>query len=198
MKLWLGLFCMLAVACGGQKDDDPMPNEPASTSELRPEGAQVATFAAGCFWGVEQTFREVEGVLSTQVGYIGGHTDQPTYREVCFGDTGHAEAVEVTYDPARLSYEDLLAVFWKAHDPTQKNRQGPDIGDQYRSAIFTHSDDQRQAAEASKQALDASAQLNRPVATQIEPAATFWRAEEYHQQYVAKHGGAACASTLGG
>lgn len=153
---------------------------------------EKATFAAGCFWGVEETFRTLEGVESTLVGYIGGHTEQPTYKEVCTGQTGHAEAVEVTYDPSKVSYETLLNIFWENHDPTQLNRQGPDVGAQYRTAIFYHSNEQREAAEASKKALNESGRFKRPIVTQIVPAPTFWHAEEYHQQYLLKRGLANC------
>jgi peptide-methionine (S)-S-oxide reductase len=153
---------------------------------------ETATFAAGCFWGVEVTFRNVDGVVDAIVGYTGGHTQNPTYKQVCSHDTGHAEAVEVTFDPGRVSYEKLLEVFWQAHDPTQVNRQGPDYGSQYRSAIFVHSPEQEEAAQASKRALDASGKLSRPVATQITPASTFWPAEDYHQRYLEKRGQATC------
>lgn len=147
-----------------------------------------ATFAAGCFWGVEEKFRNVEGVTDAQVGYTGGHTEDPTYEKVCTDTTGHAEAVEVDYDPEVVSYEDLLDVFWSIHDPTTPNRQGPDIGSQYRSAIFYHDEGQKEAAEKSKAALDASSRFTRPVVTEIVPASTFYRAEEYHQQYNQKRG----------
>lgn len=148
-----------------------------------------AIFAAGCFWGIEDAFRRVPGVLDAVSGYTGGHTDNPTYREVCAGDTGHAEAVEVTYDPEKVSYAELLNFFWTIHDPTQKNRQGPDVGSQYRSAIFTIDDEQKIAAVASKRQLEASGTFPRPIATEISPATAFWRAEEYHQRYHEKHGG---------
>lgn len=151
-----------------------------------------ATFAAGCFWGVEATFRQLPGVIATAVGYIGGKTDNPTYEQVCTDRTGHAEAVEVEFDPAQVSYEQLLALFWQLHDPTQLNRQGPDHGSQYRSAIFTHSPEQQAAAEASKQELDKSGKFRRPIVTLIEPASTFYRAEEYHQQYLEKRGQSSC------
>jgi len=153
----------------------------------------IATFAAGCFWGVEQAFREINGVSATEVGYTGGHKDNPTYEEVCRKTTGHAEAVRVTFDPAVVSYEDLLGVFWKIHDPTQVDRQGPDVGDQYRTAIFTISDEQAAAAAASKKADDASGRQRGPIATKIEPAGQWWPAEDYHQQYFEKRGGGACA-----
>jgi peptide-methionine (S)-S-oxide reductase len=151
-----------------------------------------ATFAAGCFWGVEAAFRQVAGVKSTAVGYTGGHTENPTYEQVCTDRTGHAEAVEVEYDPAQVSYDQLLAVFWTNHDPTQLNRQGPDHGSQYRSAIFYHTAEQHSAAEASQQQLGESGKCARPIVTQIVPAAEFHRAEEYHQQYLEKRGQASC------
>lgn len=151
-----------------------------------------ATFAAGCFWGVEAAFRAVEGVGSTAVGYMGGHTEAPTYKQVCTGTTGHAEVVHLVFDPARVSYEDLLAVFWECHDPTQLNRQGPDVGTQYRSAIFCHDKYQRAAAEDSKAALERSGRYARPVVTEIADAPSFWRAEDYHQQYLEKRGLARC------
>ena len=151
-----------------------------------------ATFAAGCFWGVEATFRALPGVNSTRVGYIGGKTDNPTYKDVCTDTTGHAEAVEVDYDPGKVSYDQLLNVFWENHDPTQVNRQGPDFGTQYRTAIFFHDAKQETDAKASKQKLEASKRFSRPIATQIVPAATFWEAEDYHQQYLEKKGLASC------
>jgi len=149
---------------------------------------EKATFGAGCFWGVETTFREIDGVVDAAVGYEGGATLDPTYKDVCTDRTGHAEVVEVEYDPAKVSYDRLLDVFWGAHDPTQMNRQGPDVGTQYRSAIFFHSPAQEQSARAAKANLDASKRFRRPIATIIEPAQTFYRAEEYHQQYLAKRG----------
>ena len=144
----------------------------------------VATFAAGCFWGVEADFRRVRGVRATSVGYTGGRAPRPTYEQVCDGRTGHAEAVRVEYDPAIVTYEALLDAFWRAHDPTQVNRQGPDIGEQYRSAIFTHDADQKRAALASRAA--AAKRLPRPIATAIEPAGDYWPAEDYHQQFFEK------------
>ncbi|MEX2672182.1 MAG: peptide-methionine (S)-S-oxide reductase MsrA [Phycisphaeraceae bacterium] len=151
-----------------------------------------ATFAAGCFWGVEELFRRLEGVEATSVGYIGGSTDEPDYEQVCSGRTGHAEAVEVIYDPQKVSYEDLLQVFWENHDPTTPNRQGPDVGTQYRSAIFYHDEQQRQAAEALQKQLEKSGRFANPISTEIGPAGTFWRGEEYHQQYLAKRGAPGC------
>lgn len=149
---------------------------------------EKATFGAGCFWGVEAAFRETEGVLATAVGYEGGHTQDPTYQDVCTDLTGHAEVVEVEYDPQKVTYEQLLQVFWENHDPTQLNRQGPDVGTQYRSAVFYHSPAQEAAAQSSKSALESSGKLRRPVVTEIIPAQTFYRAEEYHQQYLEKRG----------
>jgi len=151
-----------------------------------------AIFAAGCFWGVEAAFRQLEGVTATRVGYIGGQTANPTYKQVCSDGTGHAEAVEVTYDPAKISYDKLLEVFWENHDPTQVNRQGPDYGTQYRSAIFFTAPEQEAEARASKEALEKSHRFSRPIATQIVPAPTFYEAEDYHQQYLEKRGLATC------
>jgi peptide-methionine (S)-S-oxide reductase len=153
---------------------------------------EKATFAAGCFWGVEATFRALPGVTATRVGYIGGHTENPTYKEVCTDRTGHAEAVEVDFDPAKISYNDLLKVFWENHDPTQVNRQGPDWGTQYRTAIFFHSPEQQAQAQASKDALDKAHRYSKPIATQIVPAVKFNEAEDYHQQYLEKRGMASC------
>jgi peptide-methionine (S)-S-oxide reductase len=153
---------------------------------------EKATFAAGCFWGVEATFRSLPGVSATRVGYIGGTLNQPTYKDVCTDRTGHAEAVEVTYDPAKISYEELLQTFWENHDPTTLNRQGPDVGTQYRSAIFYHSPEQEAAARASKERLEKSGAYRRAIVTEIVPAAEFWQAEDYHQQYLEKRGLAHC------
>lgn len=149
---------------------------------------EKATFAAGCFWGVEATFRKTPGVVSTRVGYTGGSTERPTYGDVCTDRTGHAEAVEVSYDPERVSYEALLKVFWENHDPTTLNRQGPDVGTQYRSAVFYHDERQKDAATASKLAIERSAVFRRPVVTEIVAAGAFWEAEDYHQQYLEKRG----------
>jgi len=155
---------------------------------------QRATFAAGCFWGVEADFRRIPGVTATRVGYTGGHTDDPSYYDVCSDTTGHAEAVEVTYDPDQVSYEDLLAVFWANHDPTTPNRQGPDVGSQYRSAIFFHSPEQQEAALKTKAAIQAA--LPVPVVTEVVPAQTFYEAEDYHQQYFEKQGRTSCHAGL--
>jgi len=151
-----------------------------------------AIFAAGCFWGVEATFRQLPGVVSTRVGYTGGDFPDPTYKDVCTDRTGHAEAVEVEYDPTKLSYEKLLETFWENHDPTQLNRQGPDWGTQYRSAIFFTTPEQEAEAKASKAALEKSRRYSKPIATQIVPASTFFQAEDYHQQYLEKRGLASC------
>jgi peptide-methionine (S)-S-oxide reductase len=153
---------------------------------------EKATFAAGCFWGVEAAFRQVPGVLDAAVGYSGGAFPDPTYEDVCTGRTGHAESVEVEFDPARVSYDQLLDVFWENHDPTTKNRQGPDVGTQYRSAIFFHNPAQEKAALESKSRLEASGRYRRPIVTEIAPAQQFWRAEDYHQRYLEKRGLAHC------
>ena len=149
---------------------------------------EKAIFGAGCFWGVEAAFRQVNGVTATAVGYSGGITENPTYEQVCGGGTGHAEVVEVTFDPAKVSYDDLLDVFWQSHDPTQVNRQGPDFGTQYRTAIFFLTPEQEATARDSKAALQASGRLPREIATEITAAGPFWRAEDYHQQYFEKRG----------
>jgi peptide-methionine (S)-S-oxide reductase len=162
-------------------------------SENIKEQTETATFAAGCFWGVEAAFRQIKGVRSTRVGYTGGTKVNPTYEEVCSGKTGHAEAVEVIFDPAVVRYDDLLMLFWQVHDPTQLNRQGPDIGSNYRSAIFYHSDDQRGRAEKSRTALQSSGAFGgRAIVTEIVPAGPFYRAEDYHQQFYEKQGRKSC------
>ena len=171
-------------------------NQPASTQARSSGTRETALFAAGCFWGVEQMFREVPGVTATAVGYSGGHTTSPTYQEVCTDRTGHAETVLVEFDPAQVSYEKLLEVFWNGHDPTQVNRQGPDVGSQYRSAVFYLTPAQKVAAETMKACLNASGKFSRPVATEITAAGPFYRAEEYHQQYLEKNGRAACPAHL--
>jgi peptide-methionine (S)-S-oxide reductase len=151
-----------------------------------------ATFAAGCFWGVEDAFRQVKGVTSTTVGYTGGSTKSPTYKEVCTDRTGHAEAVEVEFDPNQISYRELLALFFQSHDPTTLNRQGPDFGSQYRSAIFFHDAQQEKEAREAKAALEKAGTYKRPIVTQIVPAPEFFRAEDYHQQYFEKQGIRSC------
>jgi peptide-methionine (S)-S-oxide reductase len=152
---------------------------------------EKATFGAGCFWGVEETFRKLKGVTSTAAGYAGGTKESPTYEDVCTDETGHAEVVEIEYDPSQISYDRLLDVFWSNHNPTTLNRQGPDVGTQYRSVIFYHSPAQKAAAEKSK--IERSGRFNRPIVTQIESAQKFWRAEEYHQRYLEKRGRSHCA-----
>ncbi|MCC6444948.1 MAG: peptide-methionine (S)-S-oxide reductase MsrA [Armatimonadetes bacterium] len=153
---------------------------------------EKATFGAGCFWGVEAAFRRVPGVIDTAVGFMGGATADPTYEEVCTDRTGHAEVVHLIYDPARISYEDLLRIFWECHDPTTPNRQGWDVGTQYRSAIFYHTPEQRTKAEASGEAMNRSGRFGRPIVTEITPASEFYRAEEYHQRYLEKQGRTIC------
>ena len=152
---------------------------------------EKAAFGAGCFWGVEETFRKLKGVTSTTVGYAGGTKEHPTYEDVCSDETGHAEVVQVEFDPSQVSYRELLDVFWSNHNPTTLNRQGPDVGRQYRSVIFYHSPEQEAAAEKSK--IDMGGRFHRPIVTQIEPARKFWRAEEYHQRYLEKRGQSHCA-----
>ena len=173
-----------AASVGGRRDRLALPS------------TELATFGAGCFWGVEAELSAIDGVVATAVGYSGGHTEFPTYGDVCSDETGHAEVVRLEYDPKLVSYASLLQKFWSSHDPTTPDRQGPDVGSQYRSVIFYHSDDQRSAAEASMAAV--AARLRDPVVTRIQPAATFWRAEEHHQRYLEKRGGATCGSHSSG
>ncbi|MBN2269255.1 MAG: peptide-methionine (S)-S-oxide reductase MsrA [Sedimentisphaerales bacterium] len=172
-------------------EPDLATKEPAQRAKY-----EEATFAAGCFWGAEASFRAVDGVVATQVGYTGGRRANPTYAQVCTDETGHAEAVEVIYDPNKVSFENLLDIFWKIHDPTTLNRQGPDVGTQYRSAIFYHSPEQKSLAEASMQKLEKARAFKRPIVTQILPAPKFYKAEEYHQQYLEKQGKTSCLSTI--
>ncbi len=153
---------------------------------------EKATFGGGCFWGVEAAFRQIPGVVDTAVGYSGGNRRNPRYEDVCTDETGHAEVVEVTFDPAKVSYEQLLEAFWSLHDPTTLNRQGPDVGTQYRSVIFYHKPEQEKIARASKQKQQATGRFGRPIVTQIEPVGPFYRAEEYHQRYLEKRGLASC------
>ncbi len=153
---------------------------------------EKATFGAGCFWGVEETFRQTKGVVDAAVGYEGGTLDKPTYRDVCTDRTGHAEVVEVDYDPEQVSYDELLNVFWNNHNPTTLNRQGPDVGTQYRSVVFYHTPEQQATAIASKERLEREGRFKRPIVTQVVPAATFYRAEEYHQRYLEKRGLSHC------
>jgi peptide-methionine (S)-S-oxide reductase len=168
-------------------------HSPHNHSILLAMRTEKATFGAGCFWGVEEIFRNLKGVLSTAVGYAGGAKENPTYEDVCTDKTGHAEVVEVEFDPSQITYHELLDVFWSNHNPTTLNRQGPDVGTQYRSAIFYHSPDQKSVAEASRKKIDMSGRFRGPVVTQIEPAPMFWRAEEYHQRYLQKRGKSHCA-----
>ena len=187
---------ILAVICAGILIGGAMKKEQAEKMSdlLVPiNDFETAAFAAGCFWGVEAAFRQVPGVVSTSVGYTGGRTQNPTYRAVCSDKTGHAEAIQVLYDPAKVSYQQLLQLFWDIHDPTTVNRQGPDIGSQYRSAIFYHNPQQRSLAEELKIKLTQSGKFKRPIATQIKPASTFYKAEEYHQRYLEKLGRVSCA-----
>ena len=153
---------------------------------------EMAVFGAGCFWGIEEAFRQLPGVVGTAVGYMGGNKENPTYEEVCFSETGHAEVVEVTFDPAVVAYEKLLNIFWKNHNPTTRNRQGPNIGTEYRSVIFTFSEEQKRIAEESKLAQEKAGFWKAPIVTDITPATTFWKAEDYHQQYLAKRGLDSC------
>jgi peptide-methionine (S)-S-oxide reductase len=176
------------LACGAAKTEQTEITQP---KEL-PMKTDTATFAAGCFWGVQAEFDKVKGVAQTTVGYTGGHTEKPTYKGVCSDATGHAEALQVVYDPTVVTYEQLLDKFWSMHDPTTLNRQGPDHGSQYRSAIFYHSPEQESAALAAKDKLAKARRFPRPIVTEIVPAATFWPAEEYHQKYFKKHGGGSC------
>jgi peptide-methionine (S)-S-oxide reductase len=166
----------------------------SGSREGLPESAERATFAAGCFWGVEASFRELEGVLKTTVGYTGGTVSDPSYEQVCSDTTGHAEAIEVWFDPSKVSYGDLLHTFWEVHDPTSRNRQGWDFGSQYRSAVFFHDAEQERQAIASRD--ERQANLSKEIVTQIVPAPDFYDAEDYHQRYFEKHGGAVCATTL--
>jgi peptide-methionine (S)-S-oxide reductase len=196
----LAVYGALAASEAANPEAQGVPKQTPVAPAVKKDGGEAkmekATFGAGCFWGVEAAFRQVEGVKETAVGYMGGTLDNPTYEDVCTDKTGHVEVVEVTYDPAEVTYEELLKVFWTNHDPTQVNRQGPDHGTQYRTVIFYHTPEQKAAAERSKKALDESGKFRRPIATAIEPAQTFWRAEEYHQQYLEKRGLASCHISL--
>jgi methionine-S-sulfoxide reductase len=174
------------------RTESPSTGTPTARTDV--DGLERATFAAGCFWGVEASFREIEGVVKTSVGYTGGRAPDPSYEQVCSGATGHAEAVEVWFDPAVVSYTELLKAFWSIHNPTTPDRQGWDFGTQYRSAIFFHDQEQERLAAASRDQHQKT--LPRPIVTQIAPASTFYDAEEYHQRYFEKHGGAVCATTL--
>jgi peptide-methionine (S)-S-oxide reductase len=175
-------------ACGAGKTEQIETTQP---KEL-PMNSDTATFAAGCFWGVQAEFDKVKGVVATTVGYTGGHIEKPTYKDVCSDKTGHAEALQVVFDPAVVTYEQLLDKFWSIHDPTTLNRQGPDFGSQYRSVVFYHSSEQQAAAIAAREKLEKARRFPRPIVTEIVPGATFWPAEEYHQKYFKKHGGGSC------
>jgi peptide methionine sulfoxide reductase msrA/msrB len=181
-----GEYMMLFEAAQSKK------NKLSKGTEKADSDLQTATFAAGCFWGVESLFKQTKGVVETTVGYTGGTSPDPTYRQVCTGITGHAESVQIKFDPRIVSYEDLLTLFWRMHDPTTQNRQGPDVGTQYRSAIFYHNEEQRKAAEKSKEEFDRSGVYINKSTTQIVPASTFYAAEEYHQDYFEKQGVGAC------
>ncbi|MHC5074894.1 MAG: peptide-methionine (S)-S-oxide reductase MsrA [Planctomycetota bacterium] len=188
-----GLLSAIVSVSAQKRETGPM-NEPQKEKQQLEDIGKYpkATFAAGCFWHVESSFRKVPGVLATQVGYTGGHLIEPSYKQVCTGRTGHAEAVQIVYDPNQLAYEQLLKVFWNIHDPTTLNRQGPDIGTQYRAAVFYHSPEQLQAANKSKEMLEKSGRIRGRIVTQIEPAGDFYKAEEYHQRYFEKKGMSVC------
>ena len=194
----IGLALLALALAGGCHDEEAYrmdQKEPQPSDPRPPVDREIATFAAGCFWGIEATFRRVEGVVDAAVGYSGGRTENPTYKQVCTDQTGHAEVVRVTFDPAKVSYERLLETFWSCHDPTTVNRQGPDVGSQYRSAVFFHSPAQEAAAKSSKAARQASGRSTREIVTEITPAGPFYRAEEYHQRYLEKRGARTCPSS---
>jgi peptide-methionine (S)-S-oxide reductase len=196
-----GGVALLAFVIGADAGDHDTESAAAKESNPTSVGDDIminnpnyrrAMFGAGCFWGVEETFRQTKGVKETEVGFAGGTMDHPSYKDVCTKNTGHAEVVQLVYDPSVVSYDDLLKVFWDNHDPTQLDRQGPDVGDQYRSVIFYYNDDQKAEALASKKALEESGKYKRPIVTQVVAAPTFWKAEEYHQRYLEKHGLSTC------
>lgn len=186
-----GLTAMTIWSTGCKPSQPQVPTQAEATGE-RPVTTQKATFAAGCFWGVQAGFDMMPGVVSTSVGYTGGHTEKPTYEDVCGDQTGHAEAIEIVFEPARVSYDKLLEYFFRMHDPTTPNRQGPDEGTQYRSVVFFHSPEQERAAKAMVEKLTKSGKFPNPIVTQIVPAGKFWLAEDYHQKYFAKTGRGAC------
>jgi len=191
----LGVVLVCVAGCDGaleERASKTMSRTNNATDSGGKAKMEKAMFGAGCFWGVEAAFRQAKGVADTAAGYSGGTLEKPTYKDVCGRKTGHAEVVEVTFDPSVVTYEQLLDVFWKCHNPTQVNRQGPDVGAQYRSAIFYHTPEQQAAAVASKEKLEKSGAHKKPIATEITPASTFWRAEEYHQRYLEKQGGGSC------
>ena len=180
-------MAMTLAVTGCEKEEFDMVNEanPAIVQNL--ENFPVATFAGGCFWGVEYNFRRVPGVLDAEVGFMGGRMDNPSYKQVCYEDTNHAEVVHLRYDPEKVSYEKLVKIFFKLHNPTTLNRQGPDVGTQYRSAVFYHDDEQKQTSENIKTQLNVSGEFKRPIVTEITEAKDFWKAEDYHQQYIEKN-----------
>lgn len=192
--LQMSILCLVAVvfiaitAFADGEGDSEQKNIQRPSADWNNPHFRKATFAAGCFWGVEELFRKTSGVIDTKVGYTGGYTEKPTYRQVCSGDTGHAEAVHILYNPEKVGYKDLLKLFWENHNPTTLNRQGPDIGNQYRSAIFYHNDEQKALAFESKKELEESGIYTKPVVTEILPAREFYPAEEYHQRYLQKKG----------
>lgn len=186
---YLGLFGSSQETTADASASRPSSNPRAIGPDQAPDGLEVATLAAGCFWGVEHLFKELDGVVETEVGYTGGTVEDPSYREVCTGATGHAEAVRVLFDPTKVSYEAVLRYFFRLHDPTTKNRQHNDVGPQYRSAVFVHSDRQRRAAEAVIDEVNRSGEFKRPVVTEVTQAGTFWKAEAYHQDYLVKNPG---------
>ena len=183
----LVVMAAVTIIMANKQPQKDTPMKPANINNIKTE---KAAFAAGCFWHVEDSFRQIPGVLSVTSGYAGGHLDNPTYKDVCSGKTGHAESVEIVYDPNKVSYDKLLDAFWDMHDPTTKNRQGPDVGSQYRSVIFYYSDAQRQSAEKSKELQQSH--YSKPIVTEIMQASKFWPAEEYHQRYLEKHGRSVC------
>ncbi len=185
------LLLLLFTACPADRGQKP-PVQKTTVSVKETAMLEKATFGAGCFWGVEETFRKIQGVVSTRVGYAGGTTVNPGYRDVCTGNTGHAEVCEVTFDPAVISYDALLDAFWNMHDPTTWHRQGPDVGSQYRSVIFCHSEAQENTARASLEKIARSGRFRRPIVTEIRQAGPFYPAEDYHQRYIEKKGGASC------
>ena len=190
IRYMLGLILLTAID-GCHKREVPMVNDQdqniSSKSEDSSQSYSTATFAGGCFWGTEYVFQQVPGVKSTAVGFMGGTVDNPSYKQICYEDTNHAEVVQLRYDPEKISYEKLVKIFFKLHDPTTLNRQGPDVGDQYRSAIFYYDESQKETAEKLKAAFDTSGQFKTPIVTEITPSKEFWKAEDYHQDYFKKN-----------
>ncbi|MBZ0099169.1 MAG: peptide-methionine (S)-S-oxide reductase MsrA [Taibaiella sp.] len=186
--LWMLPVMMLATACGSAQPKSGKKSKQQMTTNENNKNLEVATFAAGCFWCVEAQYQQLDGVEKVESGYIGGHVENPSYKEVCTGTTGHAEACNIYYDPAKITYDELLAAFWVAHDPTQLNRQGNDVGTQYRSAVFYHNEEQRQKAEDYKRKLNEEKAYDNPVVTEISPYTKFYKAEDYHQDYYNQNG----------